>query len=96
MQNNIDLSGLIQKAREEDVLEIHISKYLPHYKTFFRDGESGTIMEKESIVIYNYYSLYENAVECNEVEEVKLIPSTSKGFNLYLKLKDLGSSAIYG
>lgn len=88
MQNNIDLSGLIQKARKEDVLEIHISKHLPYYKTFFRDGESGIIVEKENIVIYDYYSLYEDAVKCNKVEKVKIIPSTSKGFNLYIKLKD--------
>lgn len=87
MQNNIDLSGLIKKAREEGVVEIHISKHLPHYKTFFRDLDNRNLIEKESIVIFDYYPIYEEAMKHSEVKEVKTIPSVMKGFNLYIKLR---------
>jgi DNA-binding transcriptional regulator LsrR (DeoR family) len=69
LQNNIDLSGLIEKAREEGVVEIHISKHLPHYKTFFKDLNNRNLTEKESIVIFDYYPIYEEAIENNSREK---------------------------
>lgn len=88
MKNNIDLNGLIKKAKEDDVYEIHLSKHLPHYKTFFRDKIRQNLKEREDIVVYDYYAIYEEAIESDEVEEVKTVPSTMKGFNLYIKLKN--------